>query len=365
MASVEGSQRFVLPRPKRAVWVAVALVGAGTALFGATMLVEAPFDGLPIAYVGLGAGMFLAFFALAMLTVRERASVVEIGPAGLGVETLGGESVVLPWATLRQAVAMPRGEGQSCVVALRKADGGWVELGTFGDEDAAADMVKRLQGPIASPPEGPAGGPQLERLEGITVVRDGERTVVAWSATSFGALMALGPLVGLLVAVYGFHRNQPSTGTLVAMGFVAALGMIAVVFTLVNVGAEQCLVLSADELVVRRRRLGKVIDDQTLALRDIAAIDYTHRLNVLGASSLTIRTDRARLASEGAERRAAEAVADPDALDTLALGTALVRAIAGGVQVPLGRLPLSTRIGLDLALSEEVARRSGRAEGTV
>ena len=86
---------------------------------------------------------------------------------------------------------------------------------------------------------------------------------------------------------------------------------------------------------------------------------------MLGASSLTIRTDRARLTREGVERRVAEEASELTDLDAMALSGALLKAIAGGVHVPLGRLPLSTRIGLDLALSDEIARRSLRAAGTV
>ena len=347
------------------MWLVVVLVGAGTALFGASSLVAEPLDGLPIAYIALGAGLFLTFFAAAMLMTRERASVIEIGAPGLGVETLGGESIMLPWRSLRQALVLPQGDGHDNVVALRKADSGWIELAAFGDDDAARALAERLQRIIDSPPDGPAGGTELERLEGVSVTRDGDRTELTWSTTSFGALAALGPLAGLWIAIYGFHRNEPSWGTLAAMGFVAALAVIAVVFTLVNVGAEQRLTVDAATLTIQRRRLGKIIDDHALELRAIAAVDYTHRLNVLGASSLTIRTDRARLTREGVERRVAEEASELTDLDAMALSGALLKAIAGGVHVPLGRLPLSTRIGLDLALSDEIARRSLRAAGTV
>jgi len=356
-------ERFWLPRPKRAVWVVVAVVGVATAGLGIAVLAGDPLNGLPVAYVAAGAGLFLAFFAVGMLMLRERASILEFGGRGLGIETVGGDEVVLPWSSLRQAMVMPRGEGQDSVVALRKADGGWIEIAAFGDADAARDIVERLQDAIASrSASGETVIPRFESLAGISVQQEGERTLLSWSATSFGALLALGPFAGLFVAVYGFHRNQPSIGTLVALGFVAALGVIAVVFTLVDVGAEQRLVLGAEELTIQRIRMGKPIDERSLPLAAIAAVDYSHRLNVLGASSLTIRTDEARLASEGAEREAASA---PDDVDALELGAALLKAMAGGIHVPLGRLPLATRVGLDLALSEAIARRAGRPAGSV
>ena len=366
MTSTNGSERFLLPRPKRAVWMVVVVVGIGTALLGAAALVENPLDGLPVAYIALGAGLFLACFAVAMLMVRERASILEIGPATLGIETLGRETVSLPWRSLRQAVVLPQGDGHELVVALRKADGGWVELAAFGDEEAATNLAAQLQSIIDAPPEGTdASVPTLDGLEGIAARRDGERTELTWSTTSFGGLMALGPIGGLFVIVYGFHLNEPSYGTLAGMGVSAALGVLAVVFTLVNVGAEQRLVLDPTTLTISRTRLGKEIDRKELELRAIAAVDYTHRLNVLGASSLTIRTDQTRLQQEGIERRVAEEAPDLGDIEAIGLSAHLLKAIAGGIHVPLGRLPLSTRIGLDLALSEEIARRSLRAEGTV
>ena len=341
------------------------MVGAAMALFGGSALSGEPLEGLPIAYVALGAGLFLAFFAVAMLMTRERASIIEIGGTGLGIETLGGQSVTLPWRSLRQALVLPQGDGRDNVVALRKADSGWIELAAFGDDEAAANLAEHLQGHIDSPPDGAPDVIDLARLEGIVVERDGDRTELAWSTTSFAALAALGPLAGMWVAIYGFHRNEPSMGTLAAMGFVAGLAVLVIVFTVINVGAEQRVAVDATTLTIRRRRFGRVIDDRAIELGTIAAVDYSHRLNVLGASSLTIRTDRARLVREGVERRVAEEGDDLEDLEAIELSTALLKAIAGGVHVPLGRLPLSTRIGLDLALSDEIAARSLRAKGSV
>jgi hypothetical protein len=171
---------------------------------------------------------------------------------------------------------------------------------------------------------------------------------------------------GLFVAAYGAQRNSPGLGPLVAMGFMAALVVVVVVFTLVNIGAKQRIVLEPERLVVQRRRAGKVIDEKSIPIQQVAAIDYTHRLNMIGASTLTIRTDRVRLGSEAAERKLAEAARGTvDEADALAIGSAFLKAMAGGLQIPMGRLPLATRVGLDLALSEEVARRAGRPEGSV
>ena len=84
------------------------------------------------------------------------------------------------------------------------------------------------------------------------------------------------------------------------------------------------------------------------------AIDYTHQLNVLGAAIVVGTTE------DDSKDMMMEAVGDNGRVDAMAAFKAMRSMIANRVEIALGRLPIAHRIALDLAIGDEVARRSAR-----
>jgi hypothetical protein len=363
---------LVLPRPSRAAWLALLVVGL--VLTGVSVpAVARDLDAAPpIVYLVLGAGLFLTFFPLLILFTRETAARLRLGGDSLVIECSGGDSVEVPLGSLAAVHLLAEGNGDSRVLSLQKKDGGWLELGTLPDVDRAENIAGPLRealaaqlGPRSSSAEDPLD--RLQTIGAIRLERHGDTVTLAWGAGyPLGAFLFLGPITGMLSIVYGFHRYEGGLGTLLAMAFVATLGLVLLIVTVLNLGVVQRLRIDGRELSVERLRFGKVLKRQTLPIGNVAAVDYSHKLSVIGAG-LTLRSAKGQMVHDqalGELKRGAEELGEEDDLAGAALvASTVMKTLGSGVHVPLGKLSLAAKIALDLAIGEEVARRTGRAAG--
>ena len=371
MAEVQ-EQLLQLPRPSRAGWLALIVVGL--VLMGAAApTVARDLDVAdPIVYLVLGAGLFLTFFALLILLTRETASRLRVRAESLVIECSGADSVEVPLAGIAGVHVLTEGQSSGRVLSLQKRDGGWLELGTLPDGEEAEAIAAPLREALRSAPGSPgtaAADPlaRLEAIRGVRCGRHGDSVTLAWSAGSpLTAFLFLGPISGMLLITYGFHRYQGGTGTLIAMAFVATVALVLIIFTVVNLGVTQRVRIDGSELSVERLRFGKVLKRQALPIGSVATVDYSHKLSVVGAG-LTLRSGKAQMehdqALAGVERGSGAAGADQGLAAAALVAGALMKTLGSGVHVPLGKLSLPAKIALDLAIGDEVARRTGRAAG--
>lgn len=345
-------QSFELPSRKRAGWWLMIVVGVGLMLLGAVGgaggLFRDSLNQSPVAFFVAGTGMILAGLGSVVLFRPETAAALHLRPlAGqLTVRSADGSDVSLSLASLARCYARDA-EHQRQLPVLKKRDGGVIELSSIDDDEVANDLCHALQVAIDAANDGPdhetpadpidqlGGCPQLEarRVDG-----DLELSWRAAPARTF--LPWLGPMGGMMCIMVGVVQHRSGLGTMLILGFSVALVGVLLWAMAQQAGVSHRVRMSERHLIVERRVGQKVLATKQIPLVDVLAIDYTHRLDQLGGH-LMIRSRPAHDA--------------PDADD----------AHADYESVPTGRLSLSERIALDLALSEELARRSERVAGQV
>ncbi len=373
-------QRHQLPAPGKAGWLVMLVVGLGLLGFGCVSLARAlpslDAESIHLQFFALGAGLFLSGVPLLVLGNRELASeLLWSADAGELVLTCSdGSAVVVPLHSLAGVQSYAAQGGDSArTISLTKKDGGVLEIGIAPSEEATAELVEPLATAIAQPtgPSASSSDP-AERLRDIVAIdaaRDGDTLRLSWKARArLSAMAMLGPLLGMLAIAYGFHRYQGGFGTLVAMAFAGTLVAAFLIFNLINVGVRQAVVIDDSRVTLERMRFGKAIKRQQLRLSAIQSVDYTHQQSTIGAG-LTIRVCKGQQRRAKAQEHMAQAAEQADRDEELAAGVAAAQGIAqllsAGIQLPCGPLSLAAKIALDLTISEEIARRTARAPGSI
>ncbi len=374
-------QRLTLPAPGRAGWVVMLAVGIGLLGFACVSLARhvgvLDSEPLHLRFFALGAGLFLCGFPLLVLGNRELASelVLNAEAGALRMTCSDGSAVVMPLGMLAGVRSYAAQGGDTArTISLTKRDGGVLEIGVAPSDEVAAELVDPLSAAIdaATARTAPDADPEerLTEIADISAVRAQDGTLsLSWKARGrLSALAMAGPLAGMLIIAYGFHRYQGSFGTLVAMAFTGTLLSAFLIFTLINVGVVQRVVIDAAALSLERMRFGKVIKRNQLRLETIETVDYTHQQSTIGAG-LTIRTFKGQQRKAQADKHMATAAQHGDRDEDLAAGVHAAQGIAhllnAGIQLPCGPLSLTAKIALDLTISEEIARRTVRSAGSI
>ncbi|MEZ4439932.1 MAG: hypothetical protein R3B72_12625 [Polyangiaceae bacterium] len=335
---VTSPEWIALPRPPQAAWWLVVAVGTGTLLLGGSELAQAPLSAPSTAYLTAGIGLFLSAFASLMLAAREPPITLVLHPEALAIEEAGEPPLLLEWGRFREVSVLSLGNQHDHAVALRSRRGGLLEVATFSDEDEARHLAARLGAHLhdRTPEDDP-----LATLRGRLAVGDEPDTLtLRWSTAprALGAAAALLP-VGLMSIAYGFQRHAAGSGgggLVVGLGVLAALLLLAWALRLGD-RAELRLTTSdagQPEFSLRRYRLGRVTTAVRVAVGEIGAADYSHRLNLLGAGAISLR---------GPVTADASVVAG------------VAQAMAAGRYLSVARLPLATRLALALAVDERTA----------
>lgn len=361
-------QRVTLPRSPRAPWMVLMLVGLVLGVLGAAPILMEPLrletEPMHLQLMAAGTGLFLFCFGLVILLNRQAAAELLIDHAReqLGLSCQDGSQVEIPFDVLARAEACADpGTDTHRILALHKRDGGVIELARLPSEEAeelVEPLRKLLDGrELQAGLDAPAGDP-LDRMAGVRSVqaeRRADAMVLRWKPNMplHVALPMLGPFVGMSLIVHGFHRVDGGLGTAIATGFCLALAMLVLIFSLINVGVTQRVTIDARNLVVERMRLGRVIKSEVVPVFSVVAVDYSHQLSSSGAG-LSVRC---RDAQDAKESLTAEADHAPSPLSAM---RAIAKAMQGGIQIPTGRMAVAERIALDLALGEELARRTGK-----
>jgi len=373
-------QLVVLPSASRAGWLLVALVGLALLGVGghdlathASVLAAEP---RTRSFLALGAGLFLAWFTVVVLSHRPAASAVRLaGQRGaVAIESRDGAAVDLPWDAIERVVCLrAAGSRGACVLALIKRDGGLLELATYRDDEQARATATILRRALetkgeASPGDEPGAGEpaapteRLARGRGVTVHADGDQLSLRWRARSSAwALAAVGCFGGLAVVSYGFLREGYGVAVFALAAMVALAGGMAGGF-LHRRGLQVRITIDDQRLVIEQLRFGRTMSRTAIALSSIVAVDCTHQLSTAGAG-LAIRTgddgeDRQGALALTAAAHRDEADPQPDAK----VGLALMQLVQGGIHLPAGRLSLATQIALELTMAEAVARRRGTGD---
>ncbi|MEM9693542.1 MAG: hypothetical protein AAGA56_13420 [Myxococcota bacterium] len=352
----------------------MSLLGVLLTLVGGASLIadfQALFRGESLigSFLSLGAGLFLSCFGLMFAVGRERAETMHVDAIALSL-TAQDDRVAIPWSEVAEVAALPApGEGQGWTVTLQKHDGGVLELLGTRDEDEASRIVREIQAARGDrPPAWDQTGQDdpeayITGVSGVRVERRKDGLEVSWNATMpLRQLLIAGPVGGMALIVFGFHREQGGFGTLLATGFIGLMAGLLIAAKLRTFGVRQSLHLGPHRVRVERRRRGKVLERKSVATAAITAVDYTHRLNVIGAQ-LNLRTGR----GAEAERQAAAAVAglskgEGDAKNVVQAFASLMKQ---GIQIPMGALSLPAKVAVDLAVSRELARLTSRASASV
>ncbi|MEM6789972.1 MAG: hypothetical protein AAF715_20800 [Myxococcota bacterium] len=361
-----------VPLRRRAAWVLLAAVGLAGLAFGGLLLAAdaraiahgdaSGFGGVAIG----GAGLFLVGFAALFLIQGGQLTAVRVGAAALTLEGRGGDRVDLPWTEVARVAAFPgQGDTGGWTVTVVKRDGGLLELFPVGARESADDMVGTLEAARVAAREGPAGSPPapeayLEHVAGVTAIRREGGLEFSWAATMpWRQLVFAGPVLGMAMIAFGFHRAQGGWGTLFALGFMGLVAGLLVVSAVRLRGTQQCIVVDGRAVTIERRRGPTVLESKSVPTFSLIVVDYTHRLNVIGAN-LNLRTQDA-----GGASASLDAFAEGRAPNPLDVARAVGALLKHGVQVPMGALSLPAKVAIDLALSAEVARRRGTSSSVV
>jgi hypothetical protein len=387
----------LLPAKGRGYWVMTlaGVVLGGLGIWGLTVA-GARLESAVTAYLTLGAGVFLTFFGALFAFAHRPPARLEIGARHLRLVERCGDAVELPWSTL-EAIELVESQqgGARHTFTLRKRDGGIIELDAYRRREQALALAKPVidalddvsEGePLTPTPPAPARGEAPYRaregwrrrssraipdfaadtIAGVDLERTADRVVLSWKgAASALRLLALGPFAGMGIIVFGFHVADPSAGTIGAMAFVALMATLLVGSWLWSLGTRHRITIDERNLVVERLRGDRVVDRKAVPIFSVVTVDYSDRLNVHG-ESLTIRTGKGRDVHDSviAELEATAAKNDDDP-NPIALGMALMKLVSSGITVPLGSLSRAACIALDLTVSAEVARRTGKTPGLV
>lgn len=361
-----------------------ALLGIVMLLFG---LVVAGICGLSLlggpsafSFALFGFGLAFTGGGYAVATNRQGLRRLTIGPEGATILSRDGSSATLPCAVLEGArvhmvTQRTSSSGSSTTsvtyyVHLRKRDGGAIDLGAQRNQAEAqrlaADITAALE--RSRPATEPAPQDAVAILRGsphLTVRReDGEASadyrraarpgdlVISWSLrpTQSEVVPAVLVPLGFVSALWGIQLENRSPFVLVLAVAVAALFLFILVRLVTRLGASQVLRISDAELTAAELRGGRPADKKSIPLPEITAVDFSLSTTTIGGT-LQLRRNHAKL------------VQPPESPGAGALVDLVKQAIdlhRNSVNIPLGRLPFGDRVRVDLAVSAEIAQRTGR-----
>lgn len=366
-------------------WLLLLMAGWGTAVvMGAACLGGVTVPALFL----LGFGLALAGIGHALVFGRQNVFEVAVGPAGVTLRSVDGSVVTLPlgfFSEARHEVVTSQSSGSGTTtttttnhyVRLFKRDGGRIDLGQQGNEQRARRLAHDLSNALWAATEQvgakvASAEDALEILQDTTLVhahREGEvgdadyrsapqdgALSVRWSLRPSHGMVVPGILtpLGVATGVLAISMKMAPVPGAIFAGLLAAFALFNLGRNLRDAGLSQLVRVGAKDLTIARLRGESEVERRVIPLEAITAVDFTHKTDVLG-STLALRMDGARNADA--------ALAEVKPAD---LGSALA-ALRGAaedrrrtVQVPLGRLKLGDRMRVDLAVSTEIARRTGR-----
>lgn len=349
-----------LPRPSALGWGAMAVAGLGLLAAGASA-VYGDFWGAPLrAYLFAGGGLALANVALLVLLNRQHAVALVVAERGVTVVDNAGGRVRIPLSVLDRATCYDAQNG-GYAIALFKKDGGVLEVAALPQEAEAqktmAPLDRALREAETAGRAVPSEPTDASQLPDVRIERAPGQLQVAWCASwpARLALPLLAAFAGLALIGFGFTRHGGGVGAALFTGFALCLLLLVATTWLWNNAHTERLRLSRENLVCERVRWSRTVNTTSVPVADIAAVDYAHQLNHLGAM-LSIR----RRSSVQRTRALLGEAPAPVPESVAVAATSLMAALADGLQLPLGKLPLAQKIALDLFLSAEIAARSGR-----
>jgi hypothetical protein len=310
-----------LHAPGRLGWLVLLALGIGMAWRGGAAFLGAP-EPPPMAVALFGIGLAALGAALAVLLHRERPSELHVAPGEL-VIAAGTERVRVPLAAGELVVEDSQPPGKR-VLALRRRDG-LVEIGRVYERH-----VPEVIGAVRGEPEAGDTDPlaAVRDVRGLSAVRDHGHVELRWSTSMpASAYLAALPFAGAALGVYGLHMAVRGFILLLLVALLVLLALASLAAAVRSIGTAHHLVVDDERLSVERRRGERRIDTRDVPVADVAAVDHRAELHVFDPALLV--------------RRAAGA--------------------APPLVLPLGTLSRAARIGLALALGDELARRRARA----
>jgi len=352
----------------------------------------------PVGIFALGVALLVS--AVALRSDDELPATLEADPrtGSVTLRSIGGGSATLPRRAIERVHVVEQAISSSSVhdagasrqppakkylVTLLKADAGTIELASFGDQERASSLAAEIDRVIrrapASADADPSAVDPLKRLRDCTEVKlergeppragyrsksEEERFCVSWRAGARPRhLLSVAMLIaGAIVVFLGIVQAGAPRGLLVMPALFGLGGLAFVVSTLLNLGVTVAIHVDDSELAIERRRGARTLHRKVLPLAAIRAIDASYQVDLRGGQQLRIRLDEAQQI-----QLAVAASRDPKAAYRAmgGVGAALRAAWTldrNTITVPIARLPFADQMNLDLALSEEVSRRTGGAE---
>lgn len=311
---------------------------------------------------------------------------VTIGPRGVTIASLDGSSADLPRAAITEArVHTIEQRGSSSprtastlhhYVHLCKRDGGVLDLGHQADKATAEQLAKDVNRLLQKwPAEAAAPGDALailaqskrviaRRDEGSVegdyrhTARSGD-LVLDWPVRPTHIEFVTGILcpAGLAFGFYGAHLSDGAIVPLVGAGIGAAIGVGILARLLWLLGARQVLRVGAKDLTIERRRGERRLSHKAIPLDAVRTVDFSFKADTLsGTLDLHLSDARPPQLPQGEERSMKQA---------LRLARDVVAFARDTVQISLGPLRFGDKVRIDLALSAEIAQRTGRDEAEV
>lgn len=336
----------------------------------------------------LGFLMIGTAIAYALSFGAETIDRVAIGPRGTTLTSIDGTSVTMPRGTIERAtvekvITTTSNRGKSIVthhVHLQKGDGGVLDLGQRRDEAAAQRLADELNEELLGPPRAAHGEAISTPMEALALL-EGAREVsgtredaearadyrsapsdrtltLTWSMrpAHTSVIPAILAPLGFATALYGMHLKEVGALPLIGMGVVILIELAMLAMFAVNFGRSQVLRVGARELSVEEHRGGKCLSRKAIPLESIRAVDYSSRTDRLGGE-LVLRT--------GTTPKPALPEGEPSIEAGVQLLKDTLKYRAESERISLGRLRFGDKVRVDLALSAEIAQRTGRNEAEV
>ena len=324
------------------------------------------------------------FLSVALVSKTEPTVVSVTGDIERGTLTLAlnnGESATIPRATVDQPKVVRgqssnKGGRPTYRVAFDLHDGGQLALRSFGSGEAPATVAARQLGLLLD--HVPADQREQEeliaaarnRLEGCERVSVEQAAPTAnyrgtqlpaltlsWSlATSFRQLAALPLVVGGMITMILGMLNRHDTGPQHALIAIGLLTAVAAFFHLRKSSSRIQVRIDENGTLIEQTRGGSVVNTKELSTMAIQAIDA----NWVGP--LFLRLDEA---DESVQRLRAAGTTSESRIPVLTIVRSIWSIIRHRVTLETGLLSLQERLDLELVLSAEIARRSGRSAAEI
>ncbi len=359
----------------RQKWLGILVLGAFSMLFGVISAVLLPETGwVPATFITMGFTVGFAFGVLAIWFHTRRDLHITVVPGhGLIVRSTNTSSFIprdmLEGIACIRSVKASSSSSSSrkpivrYVATALKKDGGVLAMARWSDQAEAEQWSQRIQNTLEDPPKEHTAPDIPLQWRHVTFSRDNNHTTrYTWSArpTPEQFFFVLGVTVPLNLLVYAMWVELGEWWNLGLIGFVGLITALALVSMVLRLGVSHRVTLADNEIKLEKVRGDQPEKLRSFILADVEAVDYIRMFDDLDGS-LMIRdkqSQEAFLNIRNLKQKTPQS--QPSMSDVLTLLEATRSISKTAIILPVDALSEAERIQLDIALSRDLAERTGR-----